>query len=613
MNGSPAKVNSRRLVGDGALWSRIWTFGRPHRRQFFAIATCGVLATLILLSYPLIYGALVNNIAEGRGVPLVGLVIAGLLALTLAHVGLRLGQAAIQARATREIGTDLQTVLFDRLQRQSVGFFSVSNAGAITARTVDEAAGAAAVFGETMNFFLTNVVTLALTTVALLVIDWRTIVPIVFLAVTIIPIQRFEHRYRAATLEQFHRTAEVKSFTAEKLNASGNQLTKLDGDYERETAAFRSRAQRVWDVVARLDMSRAGMASVIMFAVNIASLVLLFGTVSIGASRPAIGTVVALIVYLRMVEGPLAGIAEARLNIARDLIAFTRVFEVLDAFPLTLPPKPANESDNHAGLTFEHVSYVYPRRAELAVVPTLSLVAEPSSANPSALHDVSFAVAPGQIVALVGRSGAGKSTIARLAAGLLTPTDGRITLDGSRVGDAVGAGDAHRVAYVTQDTYLLHGSLRANVLYARPEASERELRDACVAAGVHDFAWDLPRKYETVIGENGTRLSGGERQRIALARALLHDPALVILDEATAHMDTKTEQAVQAALSVGLADRARLIVAHRLSTIQNADLILVIDNGAIAERGTHDELLAHGGLYAELYRMPFVSHDVATR
>ncbi len=606
-------TSNKGLLRDRHLWSRVWEFGRPHRHTFALVALLGVVGTIILLAYPLIYARLVDDLVAGRGVSHVGPIVVGILVLTGTQVALRMWQAVSQTRLTGAIGTELQTLLFDRLQHQEQGFFNVSNSGAITARTVDEAAAATAVFPEALNFAVGNVATLALTVVALLVLDWRSIFAIVFLGLAVLPARRFEQRFRQASLEDFFTSADLKSYTAERLNADGNLLTKLHGDYEHEAAGFRARAARLWGVFVRLGTFRAAIASVVMFGVNAVALLLLVSALALGSTHVGIGTIVAIIVYLRLLEGPLGGIADARLNIARDLIAFTRVLEVLDALPAT-PTRsatgaaavdgrgPETEAGSAAGhLVFADVSYVYPTRGKLAVVPSLSLASERTNRNPPSLRGVSFDVRPGSMVALVGPSGAGKSTVAMLAAGILEAPAGRVTIDGRSARDQLGHGREHLVAFVTQDTYLLHDTLRANILYAKPDASDQEVHAACVAAGVHDFAWELPLRYQTLIGENGHRLSGGERQRIALARAILRDPALIVLDEATAHMDTKAEASIQAALDQVFGDRSRLVIAHRLSTVREADTIIVLDGGVVVERGRHEELLELGRLYADLY------------
>lgn len=599
----PAYTSTRRILSDRALWSRVWELGRPHVRRIVGIAVITLAGTVVTLVYPLLYAVLIDDLVGARDgrAWLVGAVI---MVLTAIHLSLRLVQSAASSRLTVRIGTDLQTLLFDRLQRQEHGFFTVSNAGAIAARTADEAPGSALVFDEVLRLVFGNVATVGFTTVVLVVIDWRAIVPIALLALALVPTRRYEWRHRAAMLDEFVTSVDVKAYTVERLNPDGNLLTKLQGDYTRESAGFRDRCARYWDVYRRRAQLEAASAAAVLVGVNLVTLVLLVGIVAAGTRGSSTGDVVAMIVYVRLLEGPLSGMAEARRNIGRHLIALSRVVEVLDALPAESLPREVSPREPTATprgrLELRHVSYVYPRRSDLAVVPSLSLANEAAGENPPSLRDISFVIEPGEMVALVGRSGAGKSTIAMLAAGVLSPTSGTVTVDGRSTSRELGQGPSGTVAFVTQDTYLLHDTLRANILYARPDAPERVFHSACVAAGVHEFACDLPLRYQTIIGEKGTRLSGGERQRVALARALLRDPAVVILDEATAHLDSRTEESVRAALEDVFANRSRLVIAHRLSTVRDADLVIVLDGGQIVEQGTHAALLAKNGEYARL-------------
>lgn len=609
-----ARIDTKRFTTNRALWQRIYAIGRPYRRSMVLVLALSFVSTLILLSYPLIYATLIDDITSANKTSRLWLFALGILALTGAHLFVRNRFAHRTGRLYGQIGTDLQTRLFDRLQVQPVGFFKVSNTGAITARVVDESAAAANVYRDVLESVIGNAITMVLATIAICILDWRGIFAVISLAALMIPGRRFGRRFRQAAMEEFFTAADLKSFSVERLSADGNQLTTLYGTRDAESSSFRRRAEQLWAVRYRLTVARAGITNTIVLGINLVAIGVLLVAIALSATEASLGTIVAIIVYVRILEGPLGGTSDARLEISRDLIAFTRVLEVLDGIPDARPaPPPASVASAPDGsLRFDDVSFTYPRRTEQAVVPSLSLATEIADANAPSLEHVSFTVEPGEMVAIVGRTGAGKSTIAMLAAGLLTPSSGRVTIGATAAATQVLVPGQRAVAYVTQDTFLLHDTLRANILYARPGASEDDLRRACVLAGVHDFAWDLSLRYETLVGEKGLRMSGGERQRIALARAILRDPELVILDEATAHMDTQTEATIHHALDEVFASRARLVIAHRLSTIRDADRILVLDHGEIVEQGSHGALLAAGGAYAELCATQLLTPDAGT-
>lgn len=615
----PDHASTRHLLRDRVLWGRILQFARPYRSHFVKVTALGLAVTAAVVAFPFMFAALVNDLLGHRSTSTLFVPVGAILGLSAVMVWLRVAQARALGDVTGLIGADIGSAIFDRLQRQDAGFFGVSNPGAITSRTVDEVVFATLAFPEAANLLIGNLSTVLLTTVALLLIDWRSIGPILVLVGVMAAAQRLEGRYRRAALDDFRSQVDLKTYTAERMNADGNLLVKLHGDYGREQSGYRTRSLRLWEVRRTLLTLQTGITSVLMFG-SVATIAVLLVILAVQGGKTNVGAVVAMVILLRSLELPLSQVAEHRLNIARSMISFARVFEVLDALPGSVPTsasngntpsRPAPRSRDHGTtqepapprgrLAFDSVRYVYPRRSELAVVPTLSLATETSSENLPSLHDVSFVVEPGTKVALVGRSGAGKSTIARLAAGILRPTSGHVTIDGVAIPSHVGRQPNNLVAYVTQDTFLFHDTLRANILYTRPDASEDDLHAACVASGVHELAWDLPLRYETIIGENGARLSGGQRQRISLARALLRDPWLVILDEATAHLDPESEAIVHNALDEVFRRRSCLVIAHRLSMVRHADVIVVVDRGRVVEQGTHAELLAERGTYAELW------------
>ncbi|HEY8477158.1 MAG TPA: ABC transporter ATP-binding protein, partial [Chloroflexota bacterium] len=544
----------------------------------------------------------------------------------------------------------LRCALFEHLQRMSIRFFTNTRTGEIMSRLNSDVVGAQHAFTGTLPNLIANCFTLATTLAVMLTLEWRlTLASIAILPLFVLPVRRVARLLRDLTREQMTYNGQMNALMNETLNVSGALLVKIFGRAPDENARFRQRAARVRDagvrvaLVGRWFFIGLGLVSAVGTAVVfwLGGWLVLQGTFTLG-------TVVAFGAYLTQLYGPLATLANARVELTTSLVSFERVFEVLD-LPVEIGDRPGAIPLRHVEgrIAFEDVSFSYqalPGATVAALTPvkrwpdedTVEIVsrAERSDGTPRdgraaardgaatpngaddglatsdtgprwALRHVSFTVEPGQIAALVGPSGAGKTTVTNLLLRLYDPTSGCVRVDGHDLRDITLDSLTRHVGVVTQETYLFHDTIRANLLYAKPDASQEELEEACRAANIHDVIVRLPEGYDTVVGERGYRLSGGEKQRIAIARVILKNPRILVLDEATAHLDSQSEALIQAALANVMQGRTSLVIAHRLSTILAADVILVLDEGRLVEQGTHAELLARGGLYASLFETQF--------
>ncbi len=587
---------------------RIGTFARPRRMQLSWFLVLSVATAALAVATPVLAGRVVDAIVQGATSDTV-LRLALLIALiAVVEAGLGLVTRWLSASIGESLILDLRTAVFDHVQRMPIAFFTRTRTGALVSRLNNDVIGAQRAFSGTLSGVVGNVVTLALTLVVMIGLSWQiTLLALLLLPVFVLPARRMGTRLARLQRESANHNAMMSTQATERFSAPGATLVKLFSRPERESAEFAARARRVRDIGVRAAMVQWVFVTALTL-VSALALALVYGLGGVYALRGQLepGAVVALALLLTRLYAPLTALASARVDVMSALVSFERVFEVLDLTPLIQDkPDAARVPDGPVSVEFDRVSFSYPA-ADKVSLASLEEVAElDTRGGVEVLHEVSFRAEPGQMVALVGSSGAGKSTIAQLVPRLYDVDGGAVRLSGVDVRDLSAESIRAALGMVTQDGHLFHESVRANLLLARPDASEDELWEVLRRARIADLVAALPDGLDTVVGERGYRLSGGERQRLTIARLLLARPRAVILDEATAHLDSTSEAAVQEALGEALAGRTAVVIAHRLSTVRAADLILVIEGGRVVERGTHAELVTAGGRYEELYRTQF--------
>ncbi len=592
---------------------RIAAFGRPHRRLLVQFLLLSVVMAVLAVATPVLAGRVVDAIVESEPIRIV-LGIAGLIAvIALVEAALSILNRWQSARIGEELILDLRTAVFDHVQRMPIAFFTRTRTGALVSRLNNDVIGAQRAFSDTLSGVVSNLVMLVLTLVVMLSLSWQvTLLALLLLPVFVIPARRMGSKLAALERESANHDAAMGTQMTERFSAPGATLIKLFGRPAAESQEFALRARRVRDIGVRTAMVQWVFitALTVVSALALALVYALGGYYALqGSLEP--GDVVALALLLTRLYAPLTALASARVEVMSALVSFERVFEVLDLEPLIRQrPQARGLPDGPVGVELDGVSFTYPAADAVSLASLEEVVELDQRGGVEVLHDVSFSVEPGELVALVGSSGAGKSTIAQLIPRLYDVDAGAVRLGGVDVRDLSFDAVRDAVGMVTQDGHLFHESIRSNLCLARPEATEEELWEVLSRARLADLVAGLSDGLDTVVGERGYRLSGGERQRLTIARLLLARPRVVILDEATAHLDSTSEAAVQAALGEALAGRTAVVVAHRLSTIRAADVILVVEDGRIAERGTHAELLRIGGRYAELYRTQFDTGEV---
>nr|WP_225946257.1 ABC transporter ATP-binding protein [Plantactinospora soyae] len=591
---------------------RIGGFAQRHRRRLTNYLLLSVVMAVLAVATPVLAGRVVDAIVNGAETDLViGLAVL-IAVVALAEAGLGLLTRFMSASIGEGLILDLRTTVFDHVQKMPVAFFTRTRTGALVSRLNNDVIGAQRAFSDTLSGMVGNLVTLLLTLVVMIGISWRiTLLALVLLPVFVLPARRMGTRLARLEREAANHNATMSTQMTERFSAPGATLIKLFGRPAAESAEFAERARRVRDIGVRTAMVQSVFITALTL-VSALALALVYGLGGFYALRGQLepGAVVALALLLTRLYAPLTALASARVEVMSALVSFERVFEVLDLKPLiTEKPDAGQVPDGPVSVELDGVRFGYPSADKVSLASLEEVANLDTRGGVDVLHEVSFKVEPGQLVALVGSSGAGKSTIAQLVPRLYDVDSGAVRLAGQDVRDLSADSIRDTLGLVTQDGHLFHESIRANLLLARPEATDDEIWDALRRARLADLIAGLPDGLDTVVGERGYRLSGGERQRLTIARLLLARPRVVILDEATAHLDSTSEAAVQAALGEALADRTALVIAHRLSTVRAADQILVIEDGRILERGTHDELLATGGRYEELYRTQFDQGD----
>ncbi|MFI6634155.1 ABC transporter ATP-binding protein [Nonomuraea fuscirosea] len=589
---------------------RIAGYARPYTRQIAAFLALVVAGAVIVVANPLLMKAIIDDgILPKRPGVIVWLAVA-IAALALVDAGLTLAQRWFSARIGEGLIYDLRTEVFDHVQRMPVAFFMRAQTGALVSRLNTDVIGAQRALTSTLSSVVANVVSLVLVLGAMLALSWQvTLVALVLLPIFIVPAKYVGRRMSALTREQMQLDAEMSSVTTERFNVAGATVAKLYGRPEDDAAVFGARAARVRDVGVTVGMyGTVFRVALGLIAALATALVYGIGGVLSVSGAFELGTLVALAALLMRLYGPLTSLSNVHVDVMTALVSFDRVFEILDLKPMVAErpgavPVPAGP----VTIEFDDVRFRYPAAEEVSLASLESVARQDSGPSHPVLEGVSFTARPGQLIALVGHSGAGKTTITSLVSRLYDVNEGAVRINGLDVREATLGSLRDTVGVVMQDAHLYHDTIGANLRYARPEASDEEIWQALGAAQIGELIAGLPDGLETVVGDRGYRLSGGEKQRLALARLLLKAPRVVVLDEATAHLDSESEAAVQVALKTALEGRTSLVIAHRLSTIREADEILVVHDGRIAERGRHEELLARGGLYAELYRTQFSS------
>jgi len=592
---------------------RVAGFAGPHKRLIAGFLVFVVLDAGLVVVNPLLIKHLLDDGILGKDASLVLWLALGMGLVSILDAVLGVGSGFLSARIGESLIYDLRTKVFGHVQRMSLAFFTRTQTGALVSRLNNDVIGAQRAFTSTLSSTVSNSISVVVVGITMFALSWQvTLACLALFPLLLLASRWVGHQISGLTRQQMDGNADLGNMMTERFNVGGALLLKLFGRRDEEDAKYAEKAGKVRDLGIRISLvTRIFIAMMMLIPALATALVYgIGGSLAVNGAL-TIGTLTALATLLLRLLGPLQGLSNVRVDVMTALVSFDRVFEVLDL------PSTVEEKQNARTLTngasrveFDHVEFTYPRADEvsLASLETVSRVEKRD--NSQVLHDVTFVAEPGQMIALVGPSGAGKTTITHLVARLYDVTGGVVRVGGSDVRDVTLQSLENAVGYVTQDAHMFHDTIGENLRYASPDATDEEIWAALESARIAAVVRAMPDGLDTVVGDRGYRLSGGERQRLAIARLLLKAPGIVVLDEATAHLDSESEYAVQRALDQALEGRTSLVIAHRLSTVRNADLILVVDAGRIVQRGTHGELLAEGGLYADLYRTQFVEDAV---
>jgi ATP-binding cassette, subfamily B, bacterial len=588
---------------------RVWGFARPYRGTIVLFLSAIVAAALLALVPPLVVRRILDVAipqaqADGNRNPIWWLAAIAVLA-ALADAALQIVQRWCSARVGEGLIADLRRSLYAKVQRLPLAFFTRTPTGTITSRLNNDVVGAQSAVTSTLGSVVSNVIVLVTTLTTMLLLEWRlTLLALIVLPIFIIPARRVGRRLQTIARDQMTHNAAMNTQMTERFNVSGAALVKLFGSLDRENEKFAEQANAVRDAGVRAAM----LGRVFFVALGLVAALGTAAIYGIGAQLVVSGdispgTLVALATLVTRVYQPLTGLTNARVDLMTSMVSFERVFEVLDARePITDKPSAVDLVDPVGRVEFDHVTFRYPPADESSIASMETQAIPGADPDRDVLSGLSLTLEPGETVALVGASGAGKSTLSSLIPRLYDVTSGAVRIDGHDVRDLTLDSLRRAIGVVSQDPHLFHESIGDNLRYAAPDAGDQRIVEACRAARIHDTIASLPDGYDTVVGERGYRLSGGEKQRLAIARLLLKDPAVMILDEATSHLDNDNEAHVQASIETALHGRTALVIAHRLSTVRSADRIAVLDGGAIVEIGSHDELVASDGLYAAQLR-----------
>ena len=585
--------------------ARIWRFAGRYRALVLGFLGAVILDAVLGLVPPILFGRIIDVAIPNDDRGLLGWYAAMIVGAALLSGVVGLFERYWSSRIGEGVIFDLRVALFDHVQRLPLAFFTRTQTGALTSRLNNDVIGAQRALTTTLGTVVSNVITLVTTLAAMFVIEWRlTILALILTPFFVFPYRRIGQIQQSITRESMDLNAKMNTTMTERFNVSGALLVKLFGRGNDELDLFSGRASRVRDIGVRSAVFTRGFMTMLgLLGAMGTALVYGLGGLFVLNGSLEIGQLASMGLLVGRIYMPLTGLTNARIDVLTALVSFDRVFEVLDApSPLVDKPDARPVTDPQGRIEFRDVSFRYPRSDEM-IVPGLETPGTTESEDDvgPVVKSVSFAIEPGQLAAIVGPSGAGKTTITSLVPRLYDATEGAVLFDGEDVRDLQQESLRAAIGVVVQDPHLFHESIADNLRYARPDATDAELIEACRAAQILDLIQSLPGGFDTVVGERGYRMSGGEKQRLSIARMLLKDPAVVVLDEATSHLDSENEALVQEALADALAGRTAIVIAHRLSTITQADQILVVDEGRLVDCGTHDELVANGGLYADLY------------
>jgi ATP-binding cassette subfamily B protein len=583
---------------------RIFSFAKPYQVSICIYLATVVVDAALIVATPLLLKKLIDDGVIPKDSSVVTQLAFFVTLIAIADAAFNMLGRYFSSRIGEGLIYDLRSLVFAHVQKQSIAFFTRTQTGALISRINSDVIGAQQAFTATLSGLVSNVVSLLLVGITMFILSWQiTVFSLLMLPLFLIPTKWVGRRLQSLTRESFTLNSEMSSTMTERFNVSGAMLVSLYGQPMREEAGFRLRARRVADIGIRTAMlnrlffialtSVAAIATAIAYGIG--------GHLAINGGL-TVGTLLAITALLARLYGPLTALSNVRIDVMTSLVSFERVFEVLDLEPMVKDRNGAITLNTSRGkIEFKNVGFSYPNADEISLASLESVAKAETVASGNVLKGLSFIVEPGTTTALVGPSGAGKTTISALIPRLYDVTDGAITIDGNDIRDLTLESLRNSIGVVMQDAHLFHESIAENLRYAKQDATQDQMQSACEAAQIWDLVKSLPNGFETMVGERGHRLSGGEKQRLAIARLLLKSPSIVILDEATAHLDSENEQLVHAALSNALKGRTSIVIAHRLSTVREADQILVLDKGVIVEQGKHDELIARCGLYSELY------------
>jgi ATP-binding cassette subfamily B protein len=583
---------------------RIFSFAKPYQISIYIYLATVVVDAALIVATPLLLKKLIDDGVIPKDSSVVTQLAFFVALIAIADAAFNMLGRYFSSRIGEGLIYDLRSLVFAHVQKQSIAFFTRTQTGALISRINSDVIGAQQAFTATLSGLVSNVVSLLLVGITMLILSWQiTVFSLLMLPLFLIPTKWVGRRLQSLTRESFTLNSEMSSTMTERFNVSGAMLVSLYGQPIREEAGFRLRARRVADIGIKTAMlnrlffialtSVAAIATAIAYGIG--------GHLAINGGL-TVGTLLAITALLARLYGPLTALSNVRIDVMTSLVSFERVFEVLDLEPMVKDRNGAITLNTSRGkIEFKNVGFSYPNADEISLASLESVAKAETVSSGNVLKGLSFIVKPGTTTALVGPSGAGKTTISALIPRLYDVTDGAITIDGNDIRDLTLESLRNSIGVVMQDAHLFHESIAENLRYAKQDATQDQMQSACEAAQIWDLVKSLPNGFETMVGERGHRLSGGEKQRLAIARLLLKSPSIVILDEATAHLDSENEQLVHAALSNALKGRTSIVIAHRLSTVREADQILVLDKGVIVEQGKHDELIARCGLYSELY------------